>query len=1725
LGSSLTIKNRIQALNFLNFGDDIFKNHLGVPEAIVKELPADRPNDRHYMPPIIAISIDNTGSQLMSSALASLLGSSNLRTFIEMNGVIFDNNNGIYDLENYTPMDERALYLIKQTMSRKLNLYRSGYVKMTAGFETLDSNEFNFLVEQNYLGTVPASLLFRNGRISNNRLLSSGCLFPTLFMESYFVDNVTIINNEISPNSQPFEEKQGYLPTSFLSTPMTGMFCLYYDDSLTLVSLIQLIVSNSVAKNNTGTLFYMIDDPIGVTYFSLMNSVFIQNECKYASLIVALKFLTVNSINNTFIGNKNVFGIAMAHPFAQYVGTMNRYIGNDGVYASIVLIHSGLYAESFECAGKAYNNTVSPKYKVSMGLMAQGSLYCALMSPFIFVDYDFRYNRAYSGVVTSYGGAMKFYNCKVTESKVFGMSVFGTLVVASQLTIVNSEISKNLLIIDNSVSSASKAVMSLHNIRLQMTNFTFENNVIEGQGFLLFCNTVKAVFQNVSLLNTHKMQEDQGSLCLFILSQVNMSSLSCNNITSLFTLTQTLLRLDAVAIQDLQAQNNIQFLVSMYNSSFIARDFNYNNRIDIVAGNQFPLLEGIHATISLDKARFSEPGRRHGTIFSLANDGQLSIMRSVFSFAEQADVLVMKIESVEGVSIQNCIFRSFGTLLKATDIKLGLLFVSNTVFTISQAQDLILQDIAVNYIVDNYFVPEMIPAEETLISASIQILDSSGKNLLQNNIFFSLYGLNGIVEIGNENSPYKIDFTDNQFISNIASRGGALYLSGDTEIDVSSALITRNLFIGNQARKTESGGIQSGRGGVLYLTSVKQTPQETRISNCLFVKNTAETRGGAIYFDFSIPQFEDNIFEENFAGSQENHIGSYPIRLVNVGPADLDKRNVYVPSNKSISFVQGNEKQLWFNLSSGSNVVENYFFMLLDMFNQTIDDDNSSFLELHPEEISEQAKKSFSNKLSVQAKKGVYNLKNFILTYMPNSSLTVSLKSTAISKFKGQPPIQDLAILPSIETQVYFRPCYSYEVEVNDSNSLVTCQPCQAGFWQVSPFGAKPTCAECDQESTYCFGGPQVGPKEGYWRMNETADLVLECPRKEACKGNLVTKESDKEELDPVGRCSDGYEGNLCNKCRKGWAKTPNEECVNCDENANYYLRLLGALAFQAFIILNSIRGAFEFGSKYTKRDQMRINGAVLSRILTNYLQLLSLVGAFPVNWTRFLKEFFSTTSSLSSVSEQAFAMDCTFVLLGLDQIQPNTAMLKTIMVSVFPAFLITIGIFILLIYSLYIRTNILSREFRSRTITIIVVICFNMQLNALKRNFLLLQCRNLYRIDTQQKFSTQDYDLECWTGKHYSWALTLILPSLVTWGVVLPGLMFFVLIKNRHKLHQINIANKFAFLYAGYKSEKYHWEFVIMIRKFALLTLFAFNDPNSIYMQVYFSVIIIVFSYILQIVYSPYSEDELNSLEKVGLFSSMMLGICSLYFTNTDRDVKMDIFMVTLSLVGISWFIVKFGILFIKTLLYVLRHNSKALSVLRQIEKLWRYCLALKRKVAGIEGGRLTDVDIELVKQTTGIPTFQESPKRHLKTDEFFSNSPTSSSRLKNSPNFLRSSTIHLNKVAENPNNVQDSKKSKSVPKEHFYKGFFQENLEEEEEEEVNEEELKQSELKTKNGENEKSKSLKDLFEIIDEEPHESSLFSLGFEIQSLDHKDDQQIALPLPNDFKKMTTVTKKK
>lgn len=184
-----------------------------------------------------------------------------------------------------------------------------------------------------------------------------------------------------------------------------------------------------------------------------------------------------------------------------------------------------------------------------------------------------------------------------------------------------------------------------------------------------------------------------------------------------------------------------------------------------------------------------------------------------------------------------------------------------------------------------------------------------------------------------------------------------------------------------------------------------------------------------------------------------------------------------------------------------------------------------------------------------------------------------------------------------------------------------------------------------------------------------------------------------------------------------------------------------------------------------------------------------------------------------------------------------------------------------------------------------------------------MFQCRNLYRYDNPIYFLKSDYDIQCWTEEHKFWTFSLATPAAIFWAIVLPICMFFFLRKQRHRLDAESNRMKYAYLYRGYNSKKYFWEFVILIRKYLLIAITVFGTFRTSDFQIYFAIFVIWFAYALQLRYHPYFSISLNNLEKTGLTCAALVNFTGLYFFFSKTSVALDFTFLFISFVANAYF------------------------------------------------------------------------------------------------------------------------------------------------------------------------------------------------------------------------------
>jgi len=164
-------------------------------------------------------------------------------------------------------------------------------------------------------------------------------------------------------------------------------------------------------------------------------------------------------------------------------------------------------------------------------------------------------------------------------------------------------------------------------------------------------------------------------------------------------------------------------------------------------------------------------------------------------------------------------------------------------------------------------------------------------------------------------------------------------------------------------------------------------------------------------------------------------------------------------------------------------------------------------------------------------------------------------------------------------------------------------------------------CNSCPDDA-YCWGGANIGPKPGHWRISAYSDKILTCPNKAACLGVEPFRNDD-----PKGKCNkeDGYTGHICATCTDDFSSGIRSTCSKCPDPILNILRIIALFLLLLTAIFVMIRSSLINASKPKSLF------SVYMRILTNYLQLVTLASSFELQWPTEFRSFFETQEQVGT--------------------------------------------------------------------------------------------------------------------------------------------------------------------------------------------------------------------------------------------------------------------------------------------------------------------------------------------------------------------------------------------------------------------------------------------------------------------------------------------------------------
>jgi len=152
------------------------------------------------------------------------------------------------------------------------------------------------------------------------------------------------------------------------------------------------------------------------------------------------------------------------------------------------------------------------------------------------------------------------------------------------------------------------------------------------------------------------------------------------------------------------------------------------------------------------------------------------------------------------------------------------------------------------------------------------------------------------------------------------------------------------------------------------------------------------------------------------------------------------------------------------------------------------------------------------------------------------------------------------------------------------------------------------------------------------------------------------------------------------------------------------------------------------------------------------------------------------------------------------------------------------------------------------------------------------------------------DMSQQCYASLHEEMILVLTIPLVVLFVLGIPIVGFLLLFLNRHKIEYDNAAfkEKFGFLYNGYKIAFWYWEFIVVLRKMALVSVSVyFSESQNI--QALMAVLLCTIALTVHSAGRPFVHTTLNVMEFLSLVSSFCTFFWGqfLFIEDIGNDVK----------------------------------------------------------------------------------------------------------------------------------------------------------------------------------------------------------------------------------------------
>jgi hypothetical protein len=488
--------------------------------------------------------------------------------------------------------------------------------------------------------------------------------------------------------------------------------------------------------------------------------------------------------------------------------------------------------------------------------------------------------------------------------------------------------------------------------------------------------------------------------------------------------------------------------------------------------------------------------------------------------------------------------------------------------------------------------------------------------------------------------------------------------------------------------------------------------------------------------------------------------------------------------------------------------------------------------------------------------------------------------------------------------------------DCDDGQILIgKCLQCPKDTYSVFNPTSK-TCFECFNDTMNCTNN-ELKPIKNVFRFGcedkseKYLKIFRKCPEPGACKGYnqtvIKTKENKTKEVFST-TCGAAYKGKMCHSCNPKYTKTSLHTCAKCpDWIVNIIITLViiflvGVITY--YLITTTLTVCF---------DPAKFHSVGL-KIFINYIQVIYLCLQYRISWPRGIKEIVGSKSSgkANSLKYYYFSIKC---LLNPDMDENNLFYYRVYFMVSLPVISLICSTICIIFINFFTKKEKRLKHYKSITI---MVPFFLIYPYVLSYSLSPIACESLEQGrpsgfqelnegESYPSYLIENRDIWCSEDLHRQKGYPATFIGLFIWGILVPGLIFLQLFRNRRNLHIHKIKYRYGFLFSGYLRKRYFWEFVIIGKKFILvvLTIIMQSDYDPTIQSLLLITSLLVFL-VLHVHFNPYITKELNNLELLSSLAAIITILAGIILNESSKS-KRDWLVVISSIVIIVinvWFL-----------------------------------------------------------------------------------------------------------------------------------------------------------------------------------------------------------------------------